>query len=58
MKRVFHIVYNVHLGPPVHLYRFFFGEGSLTKIDHRKKELVPTYSKLSTGGPEAWSEVA
>ena len=26
---------------------FFWGEGSPTKIDYRKKQLIPTYSHLS-----------
>ena len=44
------------LGPPVVVYYLFWGEGSPTKIDYRKKWYP--YSNLSTGGPtRRWSFV-
>ena len=37
---------NLHLGPPVVPFFPFFGEGSLTKIDYRKKGTLILTSPL------------
>ena len=48
---VFFVVFALvpKLGPPVVPFYPFFGEGSPTKIDYRKKGTGYPYSNLSTG---------
>ena len=46
----------IRLGPPVVPFYPFWGEGSPTKIDYRKK--WDPYSNLSTGGPGRAKQVS